>query len=112
MREFALELDNLTSATLREIEDVAAQGIEIKVVLSMASTEVSRYDPTVFDKVKATAPLFVLEKDVRPVQRVRAPALQPNMNLTEEFFAWTQAIGTEIAAERMPSIGEKLRELE
>jgi len=34
------------------------------------------------------------------------------MNLTEEFFAWTQAIGTEIAAERMPSIGEKLRELE
>ena len=112
MREFALELDDLTSTTLREIEDVAAQGIEIKVVLSMASTEVSRYDPTVFDKVKATAPLFVLEKNVRPVQRVRAPALQPNMNLTEEFFAWTQAIGTEIAAERMPSIGEKLRELE
>jgi DNA repair exonuclease SbcCD nuclease subunit len=110
MREFALELDQIP-VVLEEIEAAAVAGNEIKVVVSMDSTEITRYDQTVFDKVRATAPVFVLEKDVRPVQRVRAPELRADMNLAEEFFAWVHATGTEIPVGRLPNIGEKLGQL-
>lgn len=110
MREFSVELDDL-QATLPTIEAAATQGLEIKVVVGMNATETARYNPAVFDTVRATAPYFLLEKDVRAVQRLRAPALQANMDLREEFLVWAGAVGIELSGERQARIDEKLREL-
>jgi len=110
MREFALELDQVPGQ-LAEIAAAASEGNEIKVTVSMDSTEVARFDPAAFDAVKAAAPYFLLEKDVRPVQRVRAPDMRPDMSLAEEFFAWTAAVGIQVASDRMTDLNDKFQQL-
>lgn len=110
MREFALELDQI-SGQLAEITAAAEEGNEVKVTVSMDSTEVARYDQSVFDAVRAVAPYFLLEKDVRPVQRVRAPDMRLDMSLAEEFFAWTSAVGIDVAPDRAAGLNDKLQRL-
>lgn len=111
MREFALELSEIGPTKLMEIEEAAAAGNEIKLVVSMDSTEMARYDASVFEKIERLAPLFVLEKDVRPVQRVRAPELRSDMGLLEELLAWARATDIELPPERVAALGQKLEGL-
>jgi DNA repair exonuclease SbcCD nuclease subunit len=110
MCEFRVALDDLVPATLATFTAAAEAGNEIKIVVSMDSTDTARYDPTVFDPIRAIAPLLVVEKDVRPVQRVRAPELKPDMDLAEEFFAWCRATDISLL-DRVTGIKEKLEEL-
>lgn len=109
MREYTLALDEIP-LMLSTIEAEATAGNEIKITISMESTDVGRYDPATFDKIRAAAPYLLIEKDVRPVQRVRAPALRANMDLTEEFMEWARV--TEIPVEaRRAGLRTKLSEL-
>lgn len=86
-------------------------GHEVKLVVEIPADQVATFDPSMFDAIKARAALFVLEKRVIPVERVRAPQLGASGRLEDEVRTWLDATGAEVDEARRARVMGKVAEV-
>ena len=87
-------------------------GKEVKVIVHIPADRVATCDLSWTEPIKARAALFVLEKRVIPVDRVRAPQLGASGRLDEELVTWLTATDQVVDVARMDRLAEKVAEVE
>jgi DNA repair exonuclease SbcCD nuclease subunit len=107
MLEVTVELDQVTEAWVQELAK-RADGAEVKVRIAMDEDQSPRYTPAAFQSIEAVAAHVVLEREVRPTQRVRAPQIAVTMDTAEQLAAWLRATEAPIDAERMDRLLRKI----
>ena len=107
MLEVELALDAVTESRVQSLAREAA-GREIKVRVTMDEDQAPRYNPAAFAALDAAAAYVVIEREVRPKQRVRAPEITVTMDTAGQLAAWLRATETEVGPERMERLLKKI----
>lgn len=86
---------------------------EIKLTVRIPQDQAATFDASVFEPIRQRAAYFVLEKEIIPTTRTRAPEVSRANTVPEQLAAWFRATDQEVAieAERMTRIEQKLTEM-
>lgn len=110
MMEVTIALDLVTESKMQALAREAA-GREIKIRVTMDADQAPRYDPEAFRVLEASAAYMVLEREVKPTQRVRAPQITVTMDTPDQLAAWLTATETTISPERMERLLQKVESI-
>jgi calcineurin-like phosphoesterase family protein len=107
MMEVEIALDAVTESRIQSLAREAA-GREIKVRITMDEEQAPRYNPAAFAVLETAAAYVVLERQVRPTQRVRAPEITVTMSPADQLAAWLRATETSVSTDRMERLLHKI----
>jgi DNA repair exonuclease SbcCD nuclease subunit len=107
MLEVEIALDAVTESRIQSLAREAA-GREIKVRILMDEDQAPRYNPAAFAALEASAAHLILEREVKPKQRVRAPEITVTMDTGDQLAAWLRATETEVSPARMERLLHKV----
>lgn len=112
MLAFKVELDAITADWVSTVAAAAqAQGAEVKITVEMDEEQAPRYARSVFDPIESVSPHLVVERTVRPTQRVRAPQISVAMDVRSQLEAWLRATQQDVVPERVDRLIQKFDEL-
>jgi hypothetical protein len=86
-------------------------GAEVKVIVQIPADRVAMFDPSAFDALRARTALFVLEKRVIPVERVRAPEIGASGRIEDQLTTWLEATDQQVDEPRRARLLTKAGEV-
>lgn len=111
MREVEVDLDDVTDEWVRDLARQTRE-MEVKVRIRMSEDQAPRYSAELFQPLEASAAYVVLERDVRPTQRVRAPAITVTMDTAAQVESWLAATGITVDEARRTRLRDKVTQIQ